>query len=428
MRPCEGCPSVCEGCEAAQGRVATAAAGLDSSIWMGSSPHLELSLAESHHAGLPHPGLPAPLPRGEHVVWQGAPRWHSLARQQFHTHLIAAYFALIAVWQAAAAHHDGHSGAGVVFAALVPLVAGAAVIGLLELLAWLSARATIYTITNRRIVMRIGVALINTVDVPFKAINDLQVKTASNGVGNISIGTRGSARIPYFVLWPHVRPWHLRRPEPMLRALPDVSEVARLLTAQIEASERDVQLRVPDPPAPEPASQSAQTSEQAPAPVAPKEGRPLLLGAAALVLLTLVSVGWIQLSGSVSERFAGQAPQRVYELSFRDLGDDRLAVVDTGSNETLGIIEPGGDGLIRGALRGLKRTRHRRGLSTDASYQLVIWDSGRLTLSDLKTDRHVPLDAFGPTADGVLNTLLQLKGAGAAEGQEVVLTAAGQGQ
>ncbi len=377
----------------------------------------ELSLKESILGGLPHPGLPAPLPQGEHIVWQGLPRWHSLARQQFHTHIIAACFAVLAVWQVAA-YQEGHTAAEVVFAAVRVLGAGAAVIGLLELFAWLSAQATIYTITNRRIVMRVGVVRIDTVDIPFKGIAALQVKAASNGVGNISIGLKSGARIPYVVLWPHVRPWRLRQPEPMLRALPEVGEVASLLTSQIEAAERAADLGAEDLPAPEPATQSEHEPEQAPASAPPRESRPLLIGAAALILLTLVSVGWIRLSEPVTERSARQMPQRVYELSFNDLGDDRLAVVDAGSDETLGIIEPGGEGLIRGALRGLNRTRDRRGLPVAAPYQLVVWDSGRVTLSDLETDRHVPLDAYSLSADGVLSTLVRLKDAGAAEDGE----------
>lgn len=376
------------------------------------SAHLGLSLKESLRLGLPHPGLPAPLPRGEQIVWQGLPRWHSLARQMFHTDIIAAYFVALAAWQAVAAYHDGHSLAKVAFAAVLILGTGALVIGLFELLAWLSARATIYTITNRRIVMRVGVALTNTVDIPFKVINALQVRAASSGVGNICVGLKSGVKIPYFVVWPHARPWRLRQPEPMLRALPGVNEVATLLSAQIEAADRASELGTEDLPVAEPAAQTPDEAERADARRPPAETRPMLFGAAALVLLTLVSVGWIQLSGSVSERFAGQSPERVYELSFSDLGGDRLAVFDIESDETIGIIEPGQDGLIRGALRGLKRTRDRRGLPADAPYQLVFWDSGRLTLSDLGTDRHVPLDAFGPTADGVLSALVRLKDGG----------------
>ena len=41
------------------------------------------------------PGLPSALPAGEHVVWQGAPDWRSLAVQAFHVRKIAVYFAFM---------------------------------------------------------------------------------------------------------------------------------------------------------------------------------------------------------------------------------------------------------------------------------------------------------------------------------------------
>ena len=30
-------------------------------------------------------GLPGLLPKGEHIVWQGAPQWQALSRRAFHT-------------------------------------------------------------------------------------------------------------------------------------------------------------------------------------------------------------------------------------------------------------------------------------------------------------------------------------------------------
>ena len=44
-----------------------------------------------------------------------------------------------------------------------------------------------------------------------------------------------------------------------------------------------------------------------------------------------------------------------------------------------------------------------------ASYQLVVWDNGGLTLSDLELDRHYPLDSFGRAASGAINELRRLK-------------------
>ncbi len=50
-----------------------------------------------------------------------------------------------------------------------------AAILILSLLAYLIARTTIYSITSRRVVMRFGVALPMTVNIPFKAIRSADV-------------------------------------------------------------------------------------------------------------------------------------------------------------------------------------------------------------------------------------------------------------
>jgi hypothetical protein len=36
--------------------------------------------------------------------------------------------------------------------------------------------------------------------------------------------------VSYVLLWPHIRPWRLRTPEPMLRALPDAAVAAAKLS------------------------------------------------------------------------------------------------------------------------------------------------------------------------------------------------------
>ena len=43
-------------------------------------------------------------------------------------------------------------------------------VGLPALLAWLYARTTVYTITNRRVVMRFGVALPMSLNLPFRMV------------------------------------------------------------------------------------------------------------------------------------------------------------------------------------------------------------------------------------------------------------------
>ena len=135
----------------------------------------------------------------------------------------------------------------------------------------------------------------------------------------------------------------------------------------------------------------------------------MVKGAAALIALTVIAVSLVQIGDGRAPAADGPSPATVYELSFQDLGADRLAVVDTRAGNTIAFVEPGKDGLVRGALRGLKRARELKGAAVDAPYQLVIWDSGRLTLSDLGIDEHIPIDSFGLTDTGVLAQFLQLQ-------------------
>ena len=360
-----------------------------------------------------HPGLPAPLPAGEHIVWQGAPRAARLARQIFHIRLVAAYFAILAVYRAADVLQDGRGIGDAAFGVLLVVGCGALVIGLFELLAWLSARTTVYTITNRRIVMSVGVALSKTVDIPFKEIESLHLQAGFDGVGNISIELKNGDVIPYFILWPHMRPWHLRHPQPMLRALPNAPEVAADLARRLAAVARAEEEAGEAGAAPTPseleriAAQSAVTSEIR---ASERRAKIPLLACAGLVIMTLIAVSWVQLNQTASERVT--APAEVYQLSFTPLEADRFAVVDATRGETVTRVEPGRDGLVRNALRSLDRVRKLRGLPVDAPYQLVIWDTGRRTLSDLGTDRHIPLDSFGPTNFGALADLLKLGSGG----------------
>ena len=42
--------------------------------------------------------------------------------------------------------------------------------------------------------------------------------------------------LTFAVLWPHARPWHLSRPQPMLRCIPDAQSVAQMLAAGLAAT------------------------------------------------------------------------------------------------------------------------------------------------------------------------------------------------
>ena len=111
---------------------------------------------------------------------------------------------------------------------LLPLAATG--LGLVTLIAWLSARGTVYTLTDRRVVMRIGIVLTVTYNLPLKRIAAADLSTVPGGHGDIALALTKGDRIAWLQLWPHARPWRLAQPEPALRAVPDAAVVARRLT------------------------------------------------------------------------------------------------------------------------------------------------------------------------------------------------------
>lgn len=173
--------------------------------------------------------LPGPLPEGETILWQGAPRPAAFARRVLHLRALIVYFAAMALVVAGSAWHDGRTPGSVAVAILGIVAAGLVLVALVWGFALLVGRTTRYTITNRRVVMRIGVALPMSLNVPFAIIESAGLSVDSDGTGDLPVSLSGDGRIAYLHLWPHARPWRLSRPQPMLRCVPDAAQVAAIL-------------------------------------------------------------------------------------------------------------------------------------------------------------------------------------------------------
>ncbi|CAN5756817.1 photosynthetic complex putative assembly protein PuhB [soil metagenome] len=180
-------------------------------------------------------GLPEPLPAGERILWQGTPDWRTLAVQVMRVRTLAIYFALMLLWRVATVLSDGGglSGAALSVALLLPLALVA--LGLLSLFAWLTSRTTVYTLTDRRVVMRVGIVLSVTFNLPHRMLSSAGLHAHANGTGDIALQLAPGEQIAYLHLWPHARPWRVKRTEPMLRAVPDAVRVGQLLAAAISA-------------------------------------------------------------------------------------------------------------------------------------------------------------------------------------------------
>jgi hypothetical protein len=173
--------------------------------------------------------LPAPLPVGERVVWQGKPSFMGLALRSFHIREVAIYFGLLLVWRLWSNWSKGLTAADAAISALWLIAPAISAIMVLAGLAWLFRRAACYTITTKRVLFQFGVALPMTMNIPLGKIANAALKTYGDGSGDIPLRVLDDKRVSYALLWPHIRPWHLREPEPMLRAVPDAAVAAAKL-------------------------------------------------------------------------------------------------------------------------------------------------------------------------------------------------------
>lgn len=183
----------------------------------------------------PIPGLPEKLPRGETMLWQGSPQWRPLAIAAFHIRKVAIYFVLLIGWDLATSVRDGADAAAMATHTAWLAGIGVGAVAILCLLAYFYARGTIYTLTTRRIVIRSGLALPVTLNLPLSLIESAAATTARDGAGSIALTVLKPNRVAWLVLWPNVRPWHLSNPQPMLRCLADAATVAPMLARALEA-------------------------------------------------------------------------------------------------------------------------------------------------------------------------------------------------
>ncbi len=190
----------------------------------------------SEFAFEPVHGLPENLPPGEALRWQGAPHWRVLARRAFYVRTVAIYFGLLILLRLVLLITGGVAFREAVLSILWLGTLAVLAIGILTLLAWLYSRSTVYSITDRRIVIRFGVALPMAVNIPFKSIESAGLRTYSDGSGDIPLVLGDSQKVSYLIMWPNVRPWKFTNAQPMLRGIPEAAKVADILAEALRSA------------------------------------------------------------------------------------------------------------------------------------------------------------------------------------------------
>nr|WP_274522506.1 photosynthetic complex putative assembly protein PuhB [Halorhodospira halochloris] len=186
-------------------------------------------LAVKEHDFEPIPGLPERPPEGEQILWQGKPAWWSFTKRALHVRKVAAYFLIVGTWFAYTSLRDGD---GVNYALgdfFGQIIIGALVCGGLIWIGRWMVKHALYTITSQRIVMRIGASWQASINLPFAQVESVDLRKHRDGHSDITVKMDQRERLSFMFFWPHIRPWRLNRPEPMLRSLPDGDEAVKIL-------------------------------------------------------------------------------------------------------------------------------------------------------------------------------------------------------
>ena len=179
-------------------------------------------------------GVPHALPAGEHVLWESSPAAGPIAKHVFHRTIVLGYFAVVTGWWAISTYGTVPTNDFLAMLGVRLLLAGI-VIGVVAYLARAVARTTVYALTNKRLVLKIGIVLPMTINLPLRLLQDAGVARFRDGTGQIALTLVPGDRLAYIALWPHCKVFKFNRPSPVLRGLTEPDRVAGLLRDAILA-------------------------------------------------------------------------------------------------------------------------------------------------------------------------------------------------
>ena len=120
-----------------------------------------------------------------------------------------------------------------------------------------------------------------------------------------------------------------------------------------------------------------------------------LRAAFALVAFSLLAAGVGRWTGVGTVHADHVAAVQTVALRFEDRPDGGISVVSPDSGKVVGIVEAGGDGLLRTVLRSMAFDRQRHAVGSGPAFTINRWADGRMSLDDPATGRRVDLGPFG---------------------------------
>ena len=188
-------------------------------------------------------GFPESLPASEKVLWQGSPcAWLVAKRIFFLPHLFFYFLILSCLVLIVNSEVFTLKHLFIEFVSYMSL--GMFAIFLLLAISFLISSTTVYSITDKRVVMRIGIVLNLSLNIPCTKIETAACKVYPDKSGDISLNLVHDNKIAYLHLWPHCRPWFFSSPQPRFSCLKNVEVVASCLTSSWEGQKKFLANRV----------------------------------------------------------------------------------------------------------------------------------------------------------------------------------------
>jgi len=185
-------------------------------------------------------GLPGFLPADETLIWQGEPDFKTMARRVFHVRNVALYFALLIVIHVAVQATGSTPLADIILGGTWMVGLGLLAIGILSLLAFAYARTTVYTLTDKRLVLRFGVAMPMMVNIPLAIVTSADMRRFPDGSGDIVFALEQKKRFSYIMLWPNVRAWRISPVQPAIRSIANIDQLAACLASVVSSTNKPV--------------------------------------------------------------------------------------------------------------------------------------------------------------------------------------------
>ena len=169
------------------------------------------------------------LPPGETLLWSGQPKPSGFARRVFHLKALGAYFAIIVGFTTIGTLASDAETYMLLGTFVWQLSLGGIVLTILSLLGHFYAKSTIYALTNKRFVIRSGLALPSVIAIPISKLQSAGIRTHSDKTGDIVLLPEKGLKVYWLLLWPSVRTFEWSRVQPLLRSVEKPEVVAGML-------------------------------------------------------------------------------------------------------------------------------------------------------------------------------------------------------